>query len=38
MLKAAVTLSTMTEEEREELEKKAPEEVQEILERTGKLL
>ena len=38
MLKAAVTLSTMTKEEREELEKKAPEEVQEILERTGKLL
>lgn len=38
MLKAAVTLSTMTKEEQEELEKKAPEEVQEILERTGKLL
>lgn len=38
LLKATVTLSMMTEEEQEELEKKAPEEVEEILERLGKLL
>ncbi len=38
ILKAATTLSTMTEEEREELEKKAPEEVKETLEKLGKLL
>lgn len=38
LLKATATLSMMTEEEQEELEKKAPEEVKEILERSGKLL
>lgn len=38
ILKSVMTLSTMTKEEREELEKKAPEEVKEILERSGKLL
>ncbi len=38
LLKAAVTLSTMTKEEREELEKKALEEVKERLERLVELL
>ena len=38
LLKATVTLSMMTEEEQEELKKKTPEEVKEILERSGKLL
>ena len=38
ILKAATTLSMMTKEEQEEFEKKAHEEVQKILERSGKLL
>lgn len=38
LLKAAVTLSTMTKEEREELEKKTLEEVKERLERLVELL
>lgn len=38
ILKTATTLSMMTKEEREELEKKASEEVKEILEKLGKLL
>lgn len=38
ILKTATTLSMMTKEEREELEKKASEEVKEILEKLGELL
>lgn len=38
ILKTATTLSMMTKEEREELEKKTSEEVKEILEKLGKLL
>ena len=38
ILKTATTLSMMTKEEREELEKKASEEVEERLEKLGKLL
>lgn len=38
ILKEVMILSTMTKEEREELEKKTSEEVEEILERLGELL